>query len=639
MPRTFARRAGSVSTARRPLAVFAFLAAACWVALGFAPFSTQVVSSQGQAAARTLSVAERVRYQRAVDEVYWRHTAWPHENAAAKPSLDEVMTTEQTAAKVEETLRKSEALARHFGRPVTPEQLQAEVTRMARETKRPAVLRELFAALDGDPFVVAEVLARPALVNRLVLNSFEADEQDKAASEAASFDAWWATASDEFVGAAPEATDFNYQLAEINQAGAGADDTWSPMQALPVATGTAVWTGSEVVIWGGLTQYGGRTNSGARYNPATDTWSPTSTVGAPRERSGNAAYWTGTEMLIWGGTHGSNCAGDGPCRPNLANTGGRYNPLTDTWTPTSISGAPFTSGLTVWTGSKLLVWGGGIHTYDPASDVWKTTTPTNTPAAGVQRAVWTGTELFVWGDADNTTGKRGGIYNPETNTWRQPNTLNAPSNRNNFSMVWTGREVVVWGGYEGNFVTLNTGGRYNPSTDTWTPTSTTGAPAARYGHVAVWTGSEMVVHGGDLRPGGQMGLTNTGARYDPAKDSWTPTQAATSPVKFAHVAVWTGTEVFVWGGSTGSGSFQKEGARYSPSRDAWTPVNRNDAPLYLDRGVWTGTEMLVWGYNSLCYECSISGGSVGARYDPATNVWRPMNLSGAPAPYVSGYGT
>ena len=43
---------------------------------------------------------------------------------------------------------------------------------------------------------------------------------------------------------------------------------------------------------------------------------------------------------------------------------------------------------------------------------------------------------------------------------------------------------------------LNTGGRYNPSTDSWTATSTTNAPAARYDHTAVWTGSEMIVWGG-----------------------------------------------------------------------------------------------------------------------------------------------
>ena len=38
--------------------------------------------------------------------------------------------------------------------------------RMARDTKRPDVLRELFEALGSDPFVIAECLARPALAER-----------------------------------------------------------------------------------------------------------------------------------------------------------------------------------------------------------------------------------------------------------------------------------------------------------------------------------------------------------------------------------------------------------------------------------------------------------------------------------------
>ena len=39
---------------------------------------------------------------------------------------------------------------------------------MARNTKQPEVLRELFQALGNDPFVIAECLARPVLTERLV---------------------------------------------------------------------------------------------------------------------------------------------------------------------------------------------------------------------------------------------------------------------------------------------------------------------------------------------------------------------------------------------------------------------------------------------------------------------------------------
>ena len=42
----------------------------------------------------------------------------------------------------------------------------------------------------------------------------------------------------------------------------------------------------------------------------------------------------------------------------------------------------------------------------------------------------------------------------------------------------------------------STGGRYNPSTNSWQATSTANAPGPRQDHTAVWTGTEMIVWGG-----------------------------------------------------------------------------------------------------------------------------------------------
>ena len=56
--------------------------------------------------------------------------------------------------------------------------------------------------------------------------------------------------------------------------------------------------------------------------------------------------------------------------------------------------------------------------------------------------------------------------------------------------------MIVWGGDNGISDCLNTGGKYSPSTDSWAATSTTNAPDARVAYTAVWTGSEMIVWGG-----------------------------------------------------------------------------------------------------------------------------------------------
>src|SRR5207247_1463009 len=90
---------------------------------------------------------------------------------------------------------------------------------------------------------------------------------------------------------------------------------------------TTVWTGTEMIVWGGYLSLGGQIyNSGGRYDPVRDQWSPTS-MGAnlPSAREYHTAVWTGSEMIIWGGYNFG----------LLPTTGGRYDPARDSWTPTS----------------------------------------------------------------------------------------------------------------------------------------------------------------------------------------------------------------------------------------------------------------------------------------------------------------
>src|SRR5437870_11170875 len=128
-------------------------------------------------ARRTLTFEERVSYQRAIEDVYWRHRIWPKENAYPKPSLDAVISQAQLEKKVKDYLRNSQALEDYWQRPITAAQLQAEMDRMAKHTRQPDVLRELFEALGNDPFVIAECLARRALAERLITNWYAYDQR------------------------------------------------------------------------------------------------------------------------------------------------------------------------------------------------------------------------------------------------------------------------------------------------------------------------------------------------------------------------------------------------------------------------------------------------------------------------------
>ena len=253
-----------------------------------------------------------------------------------------------------------------------------------------------------------------------------------------------------------------------------ATDTWSGTTSLVNAPSLrlptrVVWTGKEMIVWGGLTALGGTPlNTGARYNPATDTWAPMSTVGAPDARFSFAAVWSGTRMIVWGGDSGGF---------SYKNTGGLYDPETDTWTgATTLVNAPSPRGnlSAVWTGSRMILWGGENpskfntgYFYDPVADAWTgTTTVIGAPAARSHHgAAWTGTEMVIWGGGSGgphlDTGAR---YNPATDTWSAPTTLvGAPAPRASFTCVWTGREMIVWGG-ETNGTLIDTGGLYRPPT-------------------------------------------------------------------------------------------------------------------------------------------------------------------------------
>src|SRR5690349_23889491 len=53
-----------------------------------------------KSASRTLTFAERLAYQRAIEDVYWRHRIWPKDRPDPKPPVDSVMSRAQLEKKV-----------------------------------------------------------------------------------------------------------------------------------------------------------------------------------------------------------------------------------------------------------------------------------------------------------------------------------------------------------------------------------------------------------------------------------------------------------------------------------------------------------------------------------------------------------
>lgn len=272
---------------------------------------------------------------------------------------------------------------------------------------------------------------------------------------------------------------------------------------------SAVWTGSVMIVWGGyevVANIATPVEDGGIYDPANDTWTaipPGWNIGVGVNRYGHVAVWTGSEMIVWGGRNAVQSLSDGAA----------YNPATGQWRV--LTSAPIGHRWlhrAVWTGTEMVIWGGvekpatGPDTplfdgamYDPASDVWTTTiipfSGSPNVAAREGAVVWANGKLVVWGADNNSTTPAGGIWDPTTGSWTVMSTTNQPSSRRFFAHVWTGTELIVWSGLVGS--TQDTlGGVWNMTSDTWRPISQTNVPAGRTFARAWWTDGRMLVWGG-----------------------------------------------------------------------------------------------------------------------------------------------
>ena len=362
-------------------------------------------------------------------------------------------------------------------------------------------------------------------------------------------------------------------------------DTWTATNIASAPSAryhhTAVWTGTEMIVWGGYNGGAVSFNTGGRYNPTSDSWTATSTTNVPVGRKTHSAIWTGSEMIVFGGHDGS----------NYLNTGGKYNPASDTWVAITTSNAPSARReySAIWTGTEMIIWGGTNATirtntggrYNPLLDSWTATSVSNAPSARtVHTAVWTGGEMIVWGGGDGSTYfNTGSKYNPSSDSWFTISITGAPTARIRHTAVWTGTEMIVWGGYRGA-ARFNTGGKYNPVSDSWTATSTTSAPSPRFVHGSVWTGTEMIIWGGR---GVAKTTTNTGGVYNSTTNSWRATSTTGAPsARYEVVAVWAGNEMITWGGYSGSVPYNT-GGKLSPANYPTFSSSSSSKSFYMYR--------------------------------------------------------
>ncbi|MCL4178993.1 MAG: hypothetical protein KJ072_14775 [Verrucomicrobia bacterium] len=282
---------------------------------------------------------------------------------------------------------------------------------------------------------------------------------------------------------------------------------------------SVLWTGRYLAIWGGRRTGDptSDTNEGYLYDPVEDQWKRMSTVNAPTRRAQHGAVWTGNEMLVWGGSH-LRSEGTG-YEITFPEDFGAYDPTTDTWRRLASADSPVgrEKPCLAWSGTELLLWGGTrltgdwddlhyvyyseLFRFDPASAIWSQSLAPGAPAGRADHAAaWTGTEWVIWGGYNGRTyAKRvvlsdGARYCPTKDLWTPINAEHSLGPRERPIAVWNGAEVIFWCGERQPCV----GARYHPSQDTWSPLPTENAPASAEAGNAAWNGESLLAVGDDL---------------------------------------------------------------------------------------------------------------------------------------------
>lgn len=253
----------------------------------------------------------------------------------------------------------------------------------------------------------------------------------------------------------------------------------------------SVWTGTDWLLLG---------QGFVAYRRSTNRWRK---LAGPLVPANSTVVWTGTEMIGWGGG----------CCAEFNADGGAYAPTTNTWRrlPRSpLVGRQGAGG--AWTGTRMIIVGGfrervrgGVTSivaladgaaYDPTGNRWRRLP--RMPAARMDPAVvWTGRDLLVIGGFGQG-GPLPGVfaYRPATNRWRVLRSL--PEGRGGAAAVWTGSHAILWGGLTrgvNGAVTATGGLVYDPEQDRWSPTAAAPIRSANR-PIALRTGRRVIVTGG-----------------------------------------------------------------------------------------------------------------------------------------------
>ena len=182
---------------------------------------------------------------------------------------------------------------------------------------------------------------------------------------------------------------------------------WTATPVSPVGVvGSAVWTGTEAIF----------PVSGLSYDPETQSWGRLPP--APLERRGGASVWTGSEVIVWGGRDRRFAA---------ERDGAAYDPATGTWRQIEPAPIPLNLFDLVWTGKEAIAFGAELDgrniaesshaigaAYDPESDTWRRL-PRSRLSPQASTATWLDGRMVAY-----DYGGRSQTYDPASDRWSDP---------------------------------------------------------------------------------------------------------------------------------------------------------------------------------------------------------------------------
>lgn len=183
-----------------------------------------------------------------------------------------------------------------------------------------------------------------------------------------------------------------------------------------------------------------RTNRGAAYNSSTDTWR---TIAEPPGRSVTPypqAVWTGDRAIVELGAAPDEQPIPLGARPALVWTGSELlmlgggkgtkaarNPTTDECRDLATTDATLLNNTPVWTGDAALFWNGGGAplAYLPATDSWTTLAGGALSVRESPASVWADGIFITWSGFQNNSDGTGSVrptvsYGALTSTVRRP---------------------------------------------------------------------------------------------------------------------------------------------------------------------------------------------------------------------------